>query len=329
MAQAWREAAGRALFVCHCPDTSLLRRIEETGFKVFRVEQTHPDSRDCELLHNVLRDTVDRDGIPPWVVLDGTHFDTRYQEAIQAADSPLVVIDDMGHLPFYHADVIINQNLHGLDMAYNHPPETVVLRGPDYLLLRQEFQRFRFRTAIDVPERADRLLITMGGADPENVTMKVLSAVSELNDSTLETVIVLGAANRFTEKIEKVIDQLPGPSRLLADVEDMPGVITEADFAICNGGTTVWEMAFLGLPALVISISPIEDYLIDGIRTSGVHRALGREAELNSNELIKEISLLRESRGLREELIRLGQNLIDGNGSGRIIRIMSRLRKGG
>ncbi len=46
------------------------------------------------------------------MTLDGYHLDTTYQELVRGSGNRVLVIDDMGHLDRYVADIILNQNVH-------------------------------------------------------------------------------------------------------------------------------------------------------------------------------------------------------------------------
>ena len=46
-----------------------------------------------------------------WLVVDGYHFNENYHHKLKNIESGLIVFDDIGHLKFYSADIIINQNI--------------------------------------------------------------------------------------------------------------------------------------------------------------------------------------------------------------------------
>src|SRR5262245_3347577 len=114
LAQAWHAQGGVATFLSCDTNKTLQQRILAAGPGYIRLEKPHPDRRDLDTTLAALTGLTTQMAVQgtPWLVLDGYHFDTAYHQAIRAAGYRLLVIDDMGHLPEYAADVLLNQNLH-------------------------------------------------------------------------------------------------------------------------------------------------------------------------------------------------------------------------
>src|SRR5579883_2419821 len=126
-----------------------------------------------------------------WVVLDGYRFDSSFVDTLKQSGLRVLFIDDCGGAKRYPADLILNSNLHASEALYTgRAPATGLLLGPRYALLRR-----RFRCTPPDPEQppaARRVLVTMGGSDPENVTAKVIRALSLLEIADLQAVVVVG-----------------------------------------------------------------------------------------------------------------------------------------
>ena len=67
-------------------------------------------------------------------MLDGYDFDSTYQSRIKETGCGLLVIDDTAHLDQYHADVLLNQNIHAPELHYQCEPSTQLLLGSRYAL---------------------------------------------------------------------------------------------------------------------------------------------------------------------------------------------------
>ena len=117
----------------------------------------------------------------------------KCEKAIRKNDYRLIVIDDMAHLDHYHADILLNQNIHASSLRYSCERDTVKLLGCEYVLLRMEFLKYKDWKR-DIPYKAKNILVTMGGGDPDNVTLKVIRALNSLYDWDLEVIIVAGPA---------------------------------------------------------------------------------------------------------------------------------------
>src|SRR5215470_13233725 len=100
LAHACRAQGGAAVFLSHCENQALRQRIQELGFELVLLEAPHPAPTDlCTTLSLLGRLTADQwRSAPTFVVLYGYHFDSAYQQAIQAEGWRLLVVDDTGPL---------------------------------------------------------------------------------------------------------------------------------------------------------------------------------------------------------------------------------------
>ena len=183
-------------------------------------------------------------------MLDGYHFDPAYQKAIREAGYRLLVVDDTAHLPAYHADVLLNQNIYAPQLTYSYDPHTVLLLGPMYALLRPEFLVWK-EWERHIPDTARHILVTLGGGDSDNVTLKVIQALHDIRLPDLEIRVIVGPANPHRDSLVAAIEHGPHSVELLFDVTDMPGLMAWADIAVSAAGSTCWELLFMGLPSLV------------------------------------------------------------------------------
>src|SRR5262249_50630857 len=125
------------------------------------------------------------------LVIDGYQFGGGYQRSLKEAGLWVLVVDDYGHADHYCADGVLNQNLHAREGLYGHrEPGVRLLLGVRYALLRREFTRWRGWER-SIPAEAGKLLVTLGGSDPENVTDKAVRALGRPEAGTWETVAVV------------------------------------------------------------------------------------------------------------------------------------------
>ena len=220
----------------------------------------------------------------PWFVVDGYHFDAEYQKSIKAAGYKLLWIDDYGHADHYYADLVLNQNISADPFLYsNREPYTQLLLGPRYALLRREFERWQDWQR-EIPPMAQKVMVTLGGADPDNVTLKVIQALKQVDVPGLEAQIVIGPANPHLELLKKEIGD-ESRLNLLMNVADMPALMAWADVAISAGGTTGWELAFMGLPGLIIILADNQRPVGQWLDQSGIGVNLGWHAALSPEQI--------------------------------------------
>ena len=109
------------------------------------------------------------------VVLDNYFFTTNYQERIKEKGCKLVCIDDL-HDRHFVADAVINHIIGIQPAQYSVEKYTKLLLGFEYSLLRSEFLN---KTKLN-KNKEFSVLVMMGGADPNNLTIPIIDILNEL-----------------------------------------------------------------------------------------------------------------------------------------------------
>ena len=204
--QGWRDRDGEVVFLTHCESVALRHRLKNSGVGLIALENPYPDPKDLESTLRLLEGLgSDR---APWLVLDGYRFAPAYHERIRRAGYPLLLIDDMAQLEEYHASALLNQNIGAERLGYLCDQDTRLLLGSPFALLRREFLAWRRRPRIIVP-LARRVLVTMGGSDPDNITLRVVEALRSLGPRDLEIRVVIGPANSHRASLVVRLSPLP------------------------------------------------------------------------------------------------------------------------
>jgi spore coat polysaccharide biosynthesis predicted glycosyltransferase SpsG len=157
----------------------------------------------------------------------------------------------------------------------------------------------------------------MGGSDPENVTKKVLLALLQMKVK-LEAKIVVGSANPWQDELQVVADQCVG-LELVKNPANMAPLLLWADVAISGAGGTVWELACLGLPAIVIALSQDQREIAQGLAQNDVAISLGWHANLSQERIGDVLSSLIGDRERRVAMGERGRKLVDGRGAERVV----------
>jgi spore coat polysaccharide biosynthesis predicted glycosyltransferase SpsG len=215
---------------------------------------------------------------------------------------------------------LLNQNINAKDFKYSCDEDTTQLLGCKYTLLRREFLKYKSWNR-KIPVIANKILVTMGGSDAHNVTLKVINAMNLLGDSNLNVKIVIGPENPNLATIKKALHQATFSIQLIQRA-DMPKLMRWADISISAGGSTCWEMAFMGLPSLIITVADNQVGIAKGLANIGVGVDLGWFDELSENILSKYIEQIIENSITRKEYLEKGIKLLDGLGVDRVIDAM-------
>jgi len=326
LAQAWQKAGGQVFLLGDVAADAIRRRLRACDIDFLPISRRHPDPADLRATLQLVEQSRDElgSGETIWLAVDGYHFDAQYLEQVRGADARLLVIDDLGRLPPFDADLVLNQNLGAEQTDYPCDEYTTLLLGSPYVLLRQEYLA-RGCPERKIPELAQNVLVTLGGADPKNVTGMVAAGLAEMDLRDLEVRVVVGAANRHVKSLEQEFGRFPANWRLLKNVDDMPGLVAWADVAVAAAGTTAWELAFSGLPAALLALADHQLPVAERLAAAGAATSLGRADGLTHERIAAELSGLSKDAALRRRQSETGPLLVDGRGASRVVEVMQAL----
>lgn len=197
-----------------------------------------------------------------------------------------MVIDDTAHLPRYDADIILNHGLDAQRLTYNCASDTLFLLGTRFALLRPEFQRWH-GVVRHCPEVARKLVVTLGGSDAENTTLKIIEALEQISTPDLEIKVVVGPLNPHLAELQHAIASLSLRVYLETSVPDIAPLMAWADLAVAAGGTTSWELAFMKVPALILILADNQAAAAKALDKFSAARCLGYPGDLNREELAR------------------------------------------
>jgi len=311
LAQAVAAAGGRAvLAVAECPEP-LVERARGAGVHVERLDAEVGSADDVAATLEVAASVG-----APWVLLDGYRFGLDVQRALRGGGRRVALVDDFGHLDGYDVDLLLNQNSHAEASAYPGVPTCLV--GPRYALLRPEFVRaVEGRPAARVDGPARRVLVTMGGSDPGNATTRVLKALARVPSEGLEIRAVVGAANPHGAQVAAAAAALDR-CEVIAPVEDMVPLLDWADLAVCAGGSTLWEMAALGVPVACVVVADNQAPIAVDLERRGMVAHLGWDRDLEPEACARTLAALLSDGERRAAMAAVGRGLVDGRGAARV-----------
>ncbi len=319
LAQAWQETCrGPILMASHCDSPALKQRFLELGTRWLEIpfDKTRDGAFFLEALKAAPGLTPARD----WLVLDGYEFDTPYQRMAKTAGFSLLVLDDFQHLESYCADLVLNQSVTLAPDAYAFEGPTQLLSGPEYALLRQEFRTPA--TDRSFPDQADHILVTLGGADPDRVTERVMAALDRLPQKGLEIKILAGPANPALDHLETLARAAAHPTRIQPPVKEMVPLMDWADLVVTAGGSTCWELAARACPMAAITTAENQTRLVGELEARSAALVLGRHQDLSPQQLANQLSPLVEDPDLRQHLSTAAAQAVDGLGALRVVEQM-------
>jgi spore coat polysaccharide biosynthesis predicted glycosyltransferase SpsG len=231
--------------------------------------------------------------------------------------SAVLVIDDLADRP-HDCDLLVDPNPERTPTDYGDLTgrDTRLLLGPRYALLRPEFAERRPAEVRPPRPRAERLLITLGGADPKNVSQRVLESLPHLAGAAMRTLLVIGPANPHRASLAPIARSLG--VEVAVDPPDLAALMLGSDMAITTGSTSFWELACLGVPALIIVCAENQRAIACAAERAGAALVVGDSAHLEPASLAAEITTLAADAARRRRMSEAGRNLVDGNGAARV-----------
>jgi spore coat polysaccharide biosynthesis predicted glycosyltransferase SpsG len=255
------------------------------------------------------------------VVLDGYHFGDEFQRVLRAAELRVLAIDDFGHTEHRHADLVLNQNLHATEALYpGCGVNTRLLLGTRFILLRREFRKWRGWKR-EIPDVARKVLVTLGGSDPDNVTAVVLEALQSSGLPGLEVVVVVGAENPRFEELTAVARGVTG-TRIVHNVEDMPALLAWAELAVICAGGTLWELLYFGAAVTSAWRNTTQATVIRQLGEMGLVVPLAAVEHLTPALIAEALVRLALDRSARARCAAAGRELIDGCGTERVVAVL-------
>jgi spore coat polysaccharide biosynthesis predicted glycosyltransferase SpsG len=247
------------------------------------------------------------------VVVDGYQFPDSFEVAVAATPASILAFDDFQHASHAAATWILNQNAHARTLPYGG--RSGLLLGLDFLLLRREF-RCAVRQTPSLAVR--RVLVTLGGSDPRDGTLRIWEALASVAPHPLEVTLLYGPlANR-----PAAIQHPRHAVSIQRDVRDMVPFLQQFDAVICAGGATCWELATLGIPCLALAVIDHQIHVVRSMGEAGAAIACDW-SQGDDGALQEPLRRLLSLDGAT--LFRMGQagaRLVDGRGAERVLDAM-------
>jgi spore coat polysaccharide biosynthesis predicted glycosyltransferase SpsG/CMP-N-acetylneuraminic acid synthetase len=187
--------------------------------------------------NNVLKEIKQID--PDLVINDRLDTSFEYTFELKRAGIKIVNFEDMGE-GVKNADFVINALYPEKFIAKN------IVFGHDYFCARDEFI---YSEKKQISPDVRNVLISFGGTDENNLTMKVLNSIYEYCESIgIGITVVTGLGYLFLESLKRFskID-------LIKNTRKISDYMLASDIIFTSAGGTVYEIACLGVPTIVIA----------------------------------------------------------------------------
>lgn len=278
--------------------------------------------------------------IPKWekfytktnvILIDSYYATDNYLISLKKA-GVTVLLDDMQEHCF-PVDTVINYNIYAREERYRElycRKNIDCYVGGGYAPVRPQFTESTYQ----VKQQVRDVMITTGGGDVDNIAGAVLETLMSEEKSLRMTErmryhLVAGRFNPHLRELEQIAAGDPYII-LHRDVQDMAGLMRQCDLAVTAGGTTVYELAAVGVPLLCFSYARNQEQLVHYI---GDERIAGYAGDYHLDKAGTLFALRRlfgeacVDANKRNECYLKEKSLVDGLGAGRIAEKLIGLSK--
>lgn len=254
-----------------------------------------------------------------WLVVDHYGLSQPFEKHARQIAQNLLAIDDLADRD-HEVDLLLDMTLgrRAEDYGSRVRSDTKMLLGPQYALIKPAYLK-------PVADRSDpklqRLFVSLGGADPDNVTAKILLALAG-SGLDLQVDVVLTRWMQHAATVQTLAMSLPWV-KIHRDLPDLATLMDQADLAIGAGGGTSWERCARGLPTLLVEIADNQRDVIAGLAAAGAAMSLGRPDSQMADRLIQLLREFRQNPARLQQLSAQALKICDGFGSSRVICAMA------
>lgn len=206
----------------------------------------------------------------------------------------------------------MNYNLYSIDINFNvRNKDCELFLGPNYYVLNPSFKKYKnYKRSFS--SKARYILLTMGGGDPMNLTIKIAKALVGLKNIHLN--IVLGKLYNGLSQIERLQGQFPKKISIFKNINNMHEMMAKNDLIIGTGGNTSFEAAYMGLPGVLINQIDLQE--LNGVKyeENGIFKNLGLGENVSKYEIKKSVQSLIEDEKTRRKFSYNGKNLVKADG---------------
>jgi UDP-2,4-diacetamido-2,4,6-trideoxy-beta-L-altropyranose hydrolase len=249
------------------------------------------------------------------VVLDLQDTTREFISALRQRAKKIVSFENLGAGRNF-VDLLVDCNLdpkESLTIASGVRP----LFGLAYSVLAVEFGDYH-RQQRTFPPVLKSLLVTMGGTDPNGLTLK-LAEVFRQGRTKMAITFIVGPGFKETEPLKALAEPMPSV-HILSNAGNMAELLCNHDAVFCSGGVTLHEALAVGTPAFVINQVPHQQEKTQPIERLKAAIDLGLPEDFDPQKISRILDI---SKSQLESMSRKGKELVDGKG---IVRVADEIQ---
>jgi spore coat polysaccharide biosynthesis protein SpsF len=180
-----------------------------------------------------------------------------------------------------------------------------------------------FRPTPMPPHGTVRVLVTMGGNDPDGMTLTALAALDRI-ENPIQRVLVVGPGFQRHAELQQQLGRAETPYEVHYNVPAMAPLVAAADVAVAAFGMSAYELAAAAVPAVLVPRCQADRPHAERFAAVGAAVVADRTPEAIADA----VQPLVVGAGLRRRLGYAAERFVDGRGTDRVAELLLRLTKG-
>jgi len=306
IAQELKKNNKKVIFIVNNKSNLLSHPIDKIPFIVLQGKTENAKIIECKYLLETIK----------ILIIDLPNQNEIYSK--QLKNYTTILFDDLGRKAVCSKYVFNGQIVKSFHKYLKSEKTTSFYLGPKYLVIRNGFSKQKSKVNLKKSD-IKKILLTFGGGDYNNYSKKILKGLLEKN---FDLTIILGPTYSNKNNFENYFAKYPNLT-IKFNVKNPEKLFLNQDLVICSVGITVYELASLGIPSIMIPFNENQMQVANKLSKSGYGKNYGYW-DGNFDKLTSIISIL-NNYDQRKKMYKNGRSIIDGKGVQRITKKLLKL----
>lgn len=256
------------------------------------------------------------------IIIDMREYGEKLLKQLSNNSFKTIQFDD-AWCKIVYADLLFNSTT--IKKYHNYKINNVnskLFLGSKYFLANTKFEKNKKKTFEINNKKPYRIVISMGGSDFVQSTLKITKSIMNLKHINLQ--IITGPFYNDSQKLQEIIK-----TKNHISIINSPSNIWEhfmkSDVVISNAGSTLFELAIQKIPTLCIPLIEHQTLYAKEFSRKGFSINLGLWKNLKINNIQHVLNEILEDVSKRRKISSSGSKLVDGKGLSRTTNLITRL----
>lgn len=248
-----------------------------------------------------------------YFIIDLPKHEQKYGKKLE--NENVVIINDLGNIRVF-SKILINGSIVKKFQKYKRiNKNTKFLVGSKYMLIRKDFTTYKIKNK-KINKLIKNILLVFGGSDEKNTTKKILEYLPK---KFFKITIIIGPDNK--NKIDFINYNQIYQIKVLEKPNNIASLFSNQDLIISSTGITIYELACLGIPTIMIPVNSAQKESAKSMKRKGFGEIV--ELDTINKKKFNKIYEKMENVMYRKKMSINGKKIVDGKGVDRVFKILN------